>query len=117
MEISDELIACYIEGTATPEERNFVRDYLSNHPEEYEFILHLMDDYSEDYSKEEETTSHNCISMNADGVCDIAYSAAAFAPMQNRFLHPKNKPKITSLNKDIYERLKRMNSELDDILE
>ena len=29
MKISDELIACYVEGTVTAEERNFVRKYLT----------------------------------------------------------------------------------------
>ena len=28
MKISDELLACYVEGTVTSEERNFVREYL-----------------------------------------------------------------------------------------
>ena len=43
MKISDELIACYVEGTVTAEERNFVRRYLCEHPETYEHILCLME--------------------------------------------------------------------------
>lgn len=49
MKISDELIACYVEGTVTAEERNFIRKYLCEHPEEYERVLCLMDNDTIDY--------------------------------------------------------------------
>lgn len=115
MEFSDELIACYIEGKANAEERNFVREYLSKHPEEYECILHMMDNDSMDYN-EKETEDDNYITMNAAAISDIAYSAAAFAPMRGKLFHPKNKPKIKDTNEDLYERLRKMNAELDEIL-
>ena len=53
MKISDELIACYVEGTVTAEERNFVRRYLCEHPETYEHILCLMDNDTVDYLGEQ----------------------------------------------------------------
>ena len=53
MKISDELIACYVEGTVTAEERNFVRKYLCEHPEEYERVLCLMDNDTVDYLGEQ----------------------------------------------------------------
>lgn len=77
MEITNEIIAKYIDGTATPEEVSCVRDYLVQHPEERENILTLMDDH-EDYLNEwdEETyeSSRNSV------FSDIMMSAAAFAP-------------------------------------
>lgn len=64
MKISDELIACYVEGTVTAEERNFVRRYLCEHPETYEHILCLMDNDTVDYLGEQLEISDNCIPMN-----------------------------------------------------
>ena len=49
MEVNEELLACYIEGTATAEEQEQVRQYLCKHPEENMHILCLMDEDTEDY--------------------------------------------------------------------
>ena len=51
--INDELLACYVEGIATPEEQILVRDYLAHNPEEYERVLYMMDLDREDYIKEQ----------------------------------------------------------------
>lgn len=115
MKISDELIACYVEGTVTAEELDFVRRYLCEHPEEYERILCLMDNDTADYLGEQLEISNNCISMDKSSFSDIAYSAAAFAPKQNMLFKPKNespKAKVSGL----YDRLSRMSNELDEII-
>ena len=115
MKINDELIACYVEGTVTDGERNFVRKYLSEHPQEYERVLCLMDNDTVDYLGEHLPVSDNCIPMNEMSFSDIAYSAAAFAPDQNKMFVPKSKfPASSSL--DLYARLRKMNNELEDIL-
>ena len=119
MKISDELIACYVEGTVTAEERNFVRKYLCEHPEEYERVLCLMDNDTVDYLGEQLEISENCIPMNEASFSDIAYSAAAFAPEQNNLFIPKPKSKSkskSSKTRGLYGRLSRMGKELDDIL-
>ena len=103
MKISDELIACYVEGTVTAEERNFVRRYLCEHPETYEHILCLMDNDTLDYLGEQLEIS------------EIAYSAAAFAPEQNKLFIPKNKSQKAKAS-ELYDRLSRMSTELDDLL-
>lgn len=54
MEINDELMACYIDGTATPEECVMVREYLLKHPEEYKDMLFLMDEDCELHCSEAE---------------------------------------------------------------
>ena len=45
LEITDELIAAYADGMATPEEKEAVRKYLVEHPEERERVVMLMDDF------------------------------------------------------------------------
>lgn len=112
MKISDELIACYVEGTVTAEERDFVRRYLCEHPEEYERVLCLMDNDTVDYLGEHIEISDNCISMNESSFSDIAYSAAAFAPEQNLFFIPRSKSKLSKAS-GLYDRLRKMSDELD----
>lgn len=89
MKISDELIACYVEGTVTAEERNFVRRYLCEHPETYEHILCLMDNDTVDYLGEQLEISDNCIPMNESSFSEIAYSAAAFALSKTNYSYLK----------------------------
>ena len=114
MKISDELIACYVEGTVTAEERNFVRKYLCEHPEEYERVLCLMDNDTVDYLGEQLEISENCIPMNEASFSDIAYSAAAFAPEQNNLFRLKDRP-ITTKTDEMYDRLSRMWEEIEKI--
>lgn len=115
MEISDELIACYVERTVTAEERDFVRKYLCEHPEEYERVLCLMDNDIEDYLGERREVTENSISMNEPSFADIAFSAAAFAPQQQKSLIPLNKPELQKVS-GLYDRLSQMSDELDKIL-
>lgn len=81
MEITNEIIAKYIDGTATPEEVSCVRQYLVQHPEERESILLLMDDhldYLEEWG-ESEVGSDRAI----EEFPNLIMSAAAFAPTKN----------------------------------
>ena len=83
MKLSDELIARYVEGKATLEERREVRRYLCLHPGEMENILLLMDDDIDDYLDEwsvEDDESQNNIETSFS---DISLSAVAFASGQN----------------------------------
>lgn len=92
MEINDEMIACYVEGTLNMEERNFVRKFLSENPEKMETLLYMMDNEKEDYLGEIEGENDNVISINETSFSDIAYSAAAFVPQQKRiFVSEKKK--------------------------
>ena len=43
MKISSELLAAYAEGKVSESERNAVRHYLKNHPEELESVIVMMD--------------------------------------------------------------------------
>lgn len=54
MEITDELIAAYADGMATPEEKVAVRKYLVEHPEERERMVMLMDDFPTDLEDRDE---------------------------------------------------------------
>lgn len=91
MEINDEMIACYIEGSLNIDERNFVRKYLSENPERLEALLYIMDNDKEDYLGEIEEETDNIIPIKETSFSDIAYSAAAFVPQQ--------KKQFTSCNK------------------
>ena len=109
--INDELLACYVEGIATPEEQTLVRDYLTKNPEEYERVLYMMDLDREDYINEQIENSQDIISITdhnkeiptdnsspltqritlgvitacvtSPSINSIAASAAAFVPPQS----------------------------------
>lgn len=78
MEITDELIAAYIDGNVTAEERLQVRRYLSVYPEEQDLVLTLMDEV-EDYSEVVDGETATAL-QKEQSFTDIAYAAAAFAP-------------------------------------
>ncbi len=113
MEITDEIIACYVEGTATPEERRLVRDYLGRHPEEYERILCLMDNDTADFLEERNEAADECLMMDESSFSNIAYSAAAFAPEQSRRVQAK--AKYDNPDQKLYGRLNDLWDELDKI--
>lgn len=82
--INDELLACYVEGIATPEEQTLVRDYLAKNPEEYERVLYMMDLDREDYLGEMiEDNSNNIVPLNDSVGTNITLSAAAFVPQKS----------------------------------
>ena len=43
MEINHEILACYLDGTSTNEERNLVRKYLCENPLHYQELLSLIE--------------------------------------------------------------------------
>lgn len=109
MEINDELLACYVEGTATAEERAQVRQYLCEHPEEYMHILSLIDEDTEDYLNEYSEDSCDIIPFDSS-FSDIACSAAAFAPQQKK-ISSKSKSKLLRMD-EFYNRLDILREEL-----
>lgn len=109
MEINDELIACYVEGTATAEEQAEVRQYLCEHPEEYMHILSLMDEDTEDYLNKYSEDSCDIIPFESS-FSDIACSAAAFAPQQKK-ISSKNKSKLSWMD-GLCDRLDKLSDEL-----
>lgn len=80
--INDELLACYVEDIATPEEQTLVRDYLAQNPEEYERVLYMMDLDRDDYLSEQIENNSNILPLKESPITHIACSAAAFAPPQ-----------------------------------
>ena len=80
--INDELLACYVEGIATPEEQTLVRDYLAKNPEEYERLLYMMDLDRDDYLSEQIENNSHILPLKESPITHIACSAAAFAPPQ-----------------------------------
>ena len=80
--INDDLLACYVEDIATPEEQTLVRDYLAQNPEEYERVLYMMDLDRDDYLSEQIENNSNILPLKESPITHIACSAAAFAPPQ-----------------------------------
>lgn len=109
MEINDELIACYVEGTATAEEQAEVRQYLCEHPEEYMHLLCLMDEDTEDYLNEYVEESCEIVPFESS-FSDIACSAAAFAPQQKK-ISSKNKSKLSRMD-ELYDKMDILSEEL-----
>ena len=86
MNISNELLAAYAAGNVTNDERNAVRQYLAEHPQELESVMMMMDeDYELDPYADEDYSSQNfnigsMAHVDEESFSDIALSAAAFAP-------------------------------------
>lgn len=78
MVITDELIAAYIDGNVSVEERQQVCRYLAACPEEQDLVLALMDEV-EDYLDEVEGLPTATL-QKEQSFADIAYASAAFAP-------------------------------------
>lgn len=80
MSINEELIAAYIDGNVTTEERDEVRRYLSVHPAEQDLVLSIMDDCDTIETEEQRIHSNVIPIQRKQSFGDIAYAAAAFAP-------------------------------------
>lgn len=103
MVITEEIIAAYIEGNVTAEERAEVRTYLARHPETQDLVLALMDDSILDEDVEEKTD--NTLTLNTEQTfTDISYAAAAFAPK----ITMGSKATQESIENHISQRQKRM---------
>lgn len=77
----EELIAAYIEGNVSVEERKKVLLYLAGHPEMQDAVLALLDEdvLSEDFNEEETEVEYTALQTELP-LDDIAYAAAAFSP-------------------------------------
>lgn len=109
MVVNEELIAAYIDGNVTVEERNEVRKYLAQHPVEQDLVFSLMEEI-DITDKEIEKPKAKVISMNQEqSYSEIAYAAAAFAP-KVAINAPKGK-----LQNPISQRLERMSAFLKEL--
>ncbi len=109
--INDELLACYVDGIATPEEQILVRNYLAQNPEEYERVLYMMDLDREDYIGEIMEDSSNILSLNDSINTNIALSAAAFVPQKNKLVSKINSEQLRISG--LPDRLSRMLKEIE----
>lgn len=88
MNISNELLAAYATGNVTNDERNAVRQYLAEHPQELESVMMMMDeDYELDLDDAEENDFFVDGQQGSDSFHDIALCAAAFAPQMSSLNH------------------------------
>lgn len=112
MEITNQLLAAYAEGNVSNEERNTVRQYLTEHPGQLETVMMMMDEDYELEVDDEDDVGDLAQSDTKDSFSNICYSAAAFAPcvmpLKNIFKSP---PKLEKSNFK-----KRLDNLLDDIM-
>lgn len=81
MEITNELLAAYAEGNVSKQERKAVRQYLTDHPEELESVMMMMDDfYDLDLDNEYKESDNTIETSTKQSNSDICYNVAAFAP-------------------------------------
>ena len=112
MNISNELLAAYAAGNVTNGERNAVRQYLAEHPQELESVMMMMDeDYELDLDDAEENDSFVDGQHGGDSFHNIALSAAAFAPQMACLSH-KSVSRTTSDRNSFNQQLDEL---LDDI--
>ena len=80
MKVSDELLAAYAEGHVSDAERDAVRKYLTENPDELETVMIMMD---QDFDLSLDNASVRNLfdsQVGKDSYADLCYSAAAFAP-------------------------------------
>lgn len=108
MVITEEIIAAYIEGNVSVDERNEIRRYLAKHPEMQDLIFALMD---VEEAEQEDVETKEILSHSGQSLSDIAYSAAAFAPKLSR------EPQVTQeeIANHIGQRRKRMSMFWDEL--
>lgn len=114
MELNDELMACYLDGEVMQDELVEVRDYLCNHPEEFESIIALMDEDKYDYLGEWDEEQEIASLYDEENFSDISLSAAAFAPAS--FCPNEKESTVESISKKsslAYNRLLNMLSEIE----
>ena len=112
MEITNELLAAYAEGNVSESERNAVRQYLTDNPDELETLMIMMD---EDYELEIENETEELEEIttpNDDLFSDICYSSAAFAPRSTPVSHYIKSPRHVD-NKNFNQRLDDLLDELN----
>lgn len=123
MKISNELLAAYAEGKVTKEERNQVRLYLAENPQELESVMMMMD---EDYELSLDDNIGCMVHLEApkesfpkkdakvarkSSFSDLCYSAAAFAPKVNPILNRMTN--VESTTKDSFD--KRLDDFMDEL--
>lgn len=116
MEITDELLAAYAEGNLTEPERNAVRQYLTENPEQLETVMMLMDKDSELCLEDGESGEEKAFLAESAGALagaaslgGVLFSAAAFAPC-TKMIKKSKPPKLVKSGFN-----KRLDGLLDDL--
>ena len=112
MEITNELLAAYAEGNVSESERNAVRQYLTDNPDELETLMIMMDEDYELEIEDKTEESEEIATPNNDLFSDICYSSAAFAPRSTPVSHHIKSPGHAD-NKSFNQRLDDLLDELN----
>ena len=101
MDITDEILAAYVDGLLSEQQNADVRNYISTHPHELELIIKLMDNETDEHLISVDN-DYNCM-LPKDSVFDFmlspsiigASTASLFAPANNNI----SKYKQTNIQK------------------
>ncbi len=114
MEITIELLAAYAAGNVSESERNAVRQYLTENPDEMETVMMMMDEDYELNLADETDVEDSAKTESEDSYSDICYSAAAFAPrvvpMNNHIVESARHVDKKSFSKRLDELLDEIDS-------
>lgn len=90
MEVTSELLAAYVENRVTEEERIEIRKYLTEHPEEIESLLLMIDEDSEIMMDDESAPGKSALPSftgAGSGVCqEIIPSLSDASPLLPRVM-------------------------------
>lgn len=111
MDISDNLLAAYVEGQITDAERNTVRRYLTEHPDELKCVALMMD--TDDDLDTEEFDVDTAPLQHKASFSDICYSAAAFVPETLPFAKKEGSPS-KKVNTTFSQRLDSLLNDISD---
>ena len=106
MEITNELLAAYVENKVPDAERIQIREYLVNHPEELESLIIMMD---EDYD----------LSLPSDEICceeSCIESLISFHSINRNFTLPLYRKPIET-NDIVDDKKKGINDMLSELLD
>lgn len=120
MKINDEMLACYVEGKVTKAERKFVRQHLTNHPEDLNHIMGLMNTefadsilpFDDDEEDEEVDLFPDDVlfAKSSKALLDNALFSAAFAPPTTKRVERHNR---NFSSEDLLTRMDAMLKEIE----
>ena len=111
MEISDNLLAAYVEGHVTDAERHTARCYLTEHPEELKCVTLMMD--TDDDLDTEDFDADTATLQSKGSFSDICFSAAAFVPRSLSFAKKEGSPS-KKVNTTFSQRLDSLLNDISD---
>lgn len=106
MEITDEILAAYVDGTLPAEQKDEVRQYVASHPEELEQLVKMMDRYPQEADVDSEIMAEEALSgalagaaLGAvGGMAGASLLASSGAAFVERMLCKRQQPRLRKVD-------------------